>query len=94
MFSQLHKKSMHLVVNLTKLAAFDSAHRRWFMDSHFLCQRRFHGHQRLFPLQSELDKITNLVIAGTSIYNAMAFEDPARVGVNYKDFVVASVEQD
>jgi hypothetical protein len=64
------------------------------VDRHILCRRGLHGHQGFFPLQYALDQITNLVIARASVYRSMPFEDAARIGVNHKDFVVTSEEQD
>jgi hypothetical protein len=45
-------------------------------------------------LQCALDKSANLVIARAPVYRSVALEDPARIGVNYEDFVITGVEQD
>jgi hypothetical protein len=49
---------------------------------------------KVFPLQCALDKSANLVIARAPVYRSVALEDPARIGVNYEDFVITGVEQD
>jgi len=92
---------MHLVVNLLQRCAFRCAHRRWRMCRAGKSLRQIFlpaaagfgngfcdGHERL------LEKSPNLVVSGFFRKNFVTRKNPARVGVDHEDRMIAGVQQD